>query len=234
VRKQQVSNDRQLSLIPAFGAMNHPESDAYNRAKDIWLAEFGTYATLLRYQPGLSSTSQSFEQKEALIQAVSDPLMARALWRIDTGHASLNARIRSFISGAELSKMDREQTALRKMRQSGLNASSAQAEVAEKQRARESALLAQLELKEKLLAYEGYFHSEELARRSRLVTQAEKLDDVVAVITPEPIWHSLVPVDGRGLPIYDPMAPAGTPDGYWEPRFLLSFLERVPNKKPDV
>lgn len=234
MRKQQVAHANQLSLIPAFGAMNHPEADAYNRARDVWQASFGAYATLSSYQPGLFSTSQSFEQKEALIQAVSDPFVLKAIWHIDTGHAYLNARIRSFVSGAELSKMDREQTALRKMRQSGGSTASAQAEAAEKQREREVALLEQLELKEKLLAYEGHFPSEDLARRSRFVTQAEKLDDVVAVITPEPIWHSLVPVDGRGLPIYDPMAPAGTKDGYWEPRFLLSFLEREQNKKPDV
>lgn len=230
MRKSHARNEAQLSLIPAFGAMNHPDADAYNLAKDIWQTEFGKYATLLRYQPGLSSTSQSFEQKEALIQAVSDPSMVKALWHIDTGHASLNNRIRAFVSGAELSRMDREQSALRRKNQPNPHHVAAQAAAEKKQQDEQFALLARLELKEKLLAYEGYFSSEDSARKSRLVAQSRSIEDIVVLITPAPIWHSLVPVDGRGLPIYDPMASADSQDGYWESRFLLSFEESPKTK----
>jgi len=90
-------------------------------------------------------------------------------------------------------------------------------------------LLAHLELKEKLLAYEGEFTSPDAVRRSVLIKQANSLPESVgveAVITQDKHWVSYLPAgpDGRPIESADDLL-SNRKTGHWKVRYLLSFKE---------
>lgn len=221
-----AAHESQLSLMPAFGVVNHPESDRYNQAKDRWAAAFGAYVTLLRYTPQTTSISQSNEQKAALQAALSHPDTAKALYAIDVGESDLNAKIRRYISGAQMVLLEQQQKAERQ-RLASKGPTLAEQEQSRKaaDEARQVAKLAQLELREKLLAYEAEFDTVALAQSSRWAKMARQVPDVRVVVTPKNVWNSRLPIGADGRPLYDPMEipDPSKPDGWWKTSYLLTF-----------
>lgn len=183
----------QMSMFPLFGVVDHPDAVKYNAAVDLWAEKFGMYAKLERFTPQMTSTSQSFEQLDRLIAAVSDERTARELLSIDTGFRGLNTALKNFVSRAQMSAFDR---AMRVNTQRSLAAHTEHEAQAAASLERQKERLAQLELKEKLLAHESEFKTEKAARSSSLVKQAQSIDGIAPVVTEKKtfVWNRNVSV----------------------------------------
>lgn len=183
-----ASNQGQLSLIRLFGVVDHPDADRYNRAFDIFNSEFGMYATLDVFNPNIKSTSQSGQQVNALVNAVSNQIEMDRIKLIDTGFSQLQLAIKNYVSAAQMIFAEREYKAIAEERKRKSNAS-INADISKQQaEAKSLELLRKLELKEKLLAHESEFSTEKAARNSSLIKQAESIGDVVPVFTEKKIW----------------------------------------------
>lgn len=224
--RNQPASHNQLSLIPAFGAMNHPEAARYNAGKDRWQQLFGGYATLERYTPEITRISQSAEQQQALIQGLMDPMVAPTLCGMDVGDDVLNGKIRRIVAGASMIVQERA------WRSEHQRSADSTLEAQEQQRRQENeqkgkALLDLLERREKLLAYEGVFDRYEKAQQSIWVKKAAEFPDLQVVITPQQRWFGGDPVGPDGRVLCDPMAIPGQSlrQGHFETTYILTFSE---------
>lgn len=188
-----AGREQQLSMIPLFGVVDHPDAVRYNAAADLWSEKFGMYAKLERFTPQMTSISQSFEQLEKLISDVSNDQSVIDLLRIDTGFSCLNTALKNFVSRAQMSAFDR---AMRQSRQQAMATNAEHEAQAAASLERQKERLAQLELKEKLLAHESEFKTEKAARNSLLVKQAKSIEGIAPVVTEKKtfVWNRYVSV----------------------------------------
>lgn len=177
---------------------NNNLADKYQTAHAIWNEQFGSYATLIRFNKSITGLSQSQQQLDSLISCLSDAKKLQQLYLIDTGVSALNAKIKRFISDAFFRFEHRQHQKLSAER--AKNAELAKAEALRKQADEQKSanLLAELELKEKLLAHEGEFKTLKKAKLSTLIKQAKQLKDIQPVFSKKPYWHGTNEYDERG------------------------------------
>lgn len=188
-----LAANNQISMFPLFGVVDHPDAAKYNAAVDVWTDKFGMYAKLDVFTPNMTSTRQTFDQLEQLIDAVSDENTVKDLLSIDTGFRGLNVVLKNFVSRAQMSAFDR---ATRANTQRSLAAKAEHEAQSAASLERQKERLAQLDLKEKLLAHEGEFKTEKAARSSSLIKQAEAIEGIAPVITEKKtfVWNRDVSV----------------------------------------